>query len=1247
MVKSIRVLVLIICIPLIAFSQQWQQYSDSVLVNLKNNNVNNAIYFIGLADNILAKSTLVKDTVYADYLYRKGVVKVSLGEFDSCLLKESLSIWESSPAKNPLKIMKICYFLGNNYYELGNLYLQSGTYSLSKIVLKQSHEYYEKCYSLIKKYDLQTQSNYTGVLYALTLIDYISNKDYEKAKMFAAEYIEYIKVIGLKDFDFDYINALKFSQDNIVQEQVLLEYLSKYQNQKLNDPKLLFRIYFELFYNKLFVDNKINNKKNPLEVIKYGEKALELWGNVEIEAKSEIENIYSMLSISYGEIGDNLNRNKYDSLYKNLIGNDDEIDSYTELDNLYRAEDYSNFKIKFDTYETDLKNKKDYDELLQIYIFSLTLFERSILFNKEDIAYQLELINNNRKLLNDENKVYLDLALSEFYAFTNQLNNALDICNQNLNTDDIASKLKFYKIKSACEFTLGDIEKSTKTAYKTLDIAIDFYGDNDPRLLPFLNAVLAADLMGINPNSTKIATKALKILYENKLEQTDIAVNTWQSLGNQASAKYNYKDALIYFEKSKSILETSKTINNDWYYLSCLVSLAEIYTVQNNLDKAKVYLEKAKKYLEAKSNIFQLAYESYYYAMGNYYFQQDQFRIAKGYYEKSFSFYNTDKISTKKIRYFICEYFLENNATKLVESIEKHQKENNDSFWGWGLLYLIKYNSGDVIGAKNILIDQLNKLITDNNQYYQLLSYDEKEILYKHFSNQFEYLNTYLLNKDGKFLVQYINFRFYSKSLLFSTSYKSSIADEKNKELYAELKNNTSQIDKAIESKPEDLKVIGDLKNKNREIEKFLSANTKPLPVPTLKDLNNKLKQDEAYVEIIRINKQSQNDPNNGKEIIKFFTDSIAYGAIIIKKDKDPKFILIDSSNKLENLYSVYLKNQIQNKQLDTISYHFLFEKIDNELNGIKKIYLVTDGSYNSINVESIYNPLKRKYVIDYLKIQQIQNIRSITEDKPAFKITSSTKASLFGNPDFNLEIKESNIPEYIAISNLDSTLFSEVRGSTNITRLEGTEKEISTINSILKSAKCSVDLYSGDLATEDNLKKVQSPGILHIATHGYFLKDDDASKTKLSISDLFNDNYANDSFLKSGLLLAGAQNTLNGKQIDGSDNGILTAEEAKSLDLKDTKLVVLSACETGLGDDLIGEGVIGLPRAFMIAGAECVIMSLWSVSDEKTQQLMTLFYTNWIKNNISKEDAFYQAKIEIQKLYPHPYYWAGFVLLK
>src|SRR5690606_30110340 len=114
---------------------------------------------------------------------------------------------------------------------------------------------------------------------------------------------------------------------------------------------------------------------------------------------------------------------------------------------------------------------------------------------------------------------------------------------------------------------------------------------------------------------------------------------------------------------------------------------------------------------------------------------------------------------------------------------------------------------------------------------------------------------------------------------------------------------------------------------------------------------------------------------------------------------------------------------------------------------------------------------------------------------------------------------------------------------------------------------------------------------------------------------------------------------------LQSNDNGVLTAYEAMNLNLEGTSLVVLSACETGLGDVKAGEGVYGLQRAFLVSGAEALIMSLWKVDDAATQLLMSSFYSNLAKLK-DKQKAFKQAQLNLMTRYPDPYYWGAFVMV-
>jgi CHAT domain-containing protein len=259
----------------------------------------------------------------------------------------------------------------------------------------------------------------------------------------------------------------------------------------------------------------------------------------------------------------------------------------------------------------------------------------------------------------------------------------------------------------------------------------------------------------------------------------------------------------------------------------------------------------------------------------------------------------------------------------------------------------------------------------------------------------------------------------------------------------------------------------------------------------------------------------------------------------------------------------------------------------------------------------------KGDYLINQFDIVILGNPHDLLTKKERESMTSGKKATLIGFPDY---------------------------GSGVIVQLPGTKIEVDEINKVLKSSGYQVAELTQADATETNLKSSKQVSILHIATHGYFLKDVEHSSWPIGVHA---DNAKDNVLLRSGLMLTGASDADKSKAgLDSSNNGIMTSYEAMNLDLKGTNLVVLSACETGLGEIKAGEGVYGLQRAFLVAGAEAIVMSLWKVDDAATQQLMNNFYSNWIKSN-DKQKAFKQAQIQLMTKYKEPYYWGAFVMME
>nr|MBA3970977.1 CHAT domain-containing protein [Bacteroidota bacterium] len=478
------------------------------------------------------------------------------------------------------------------------------------------------------------------------------------------------------------------------------------------------------------------------------------------------------------------------------------------------------------------------------------------------------------------------------------------------------------------------------------------------------------------------------------------------------------------------------------------------------------------------------------------------------------------------------------------------------------------------------------------------------------------------------------------KSLLLKETGKVKIqieasGDEKLKANYQELVKMRETIVQQYRLSADDLTDSGiDLPKMEKEAneleQKITSASNitveKKSAAMSWKDLQSKLKGDECVVEIVRTKYFTKGD----------FNDSVYYSALIIDKTcKTPKFIFIKNGNTLENQALLNYTGSIKAKKKDDLSYNYFWKPLKEALGASKKIYFSSDGAYQLLNIYTLQNPETGKYLIEEMNIVLLTNSQDLLQE-PSAKLSKT--AEIFSYPDYDFIASTTEVKSSEPLSRY---------GFMNLQELPGTKLEADTIMKILQLKNWKVNEHLQAQATEDAIKKIKAPQILHIATHGFFLRDVDEKAN--DVNGMQASIARENPLLRSGLMLAGSAAIARDSMVDNTtEDGILTAYEAANLDLGNTDLVVLSACETGLGEVHIGQGVYGLQRAFMVAGAKSVVMSLWVVDDFATQELMSNFYREWLKDPSSdnRQKAFRTAQQKLKEKFPDPYYWGAFVMI-
>lgn len=436
----------------------------------------------------------------------------------------------------------------------------------------------------------------------------------------------------------------------------------------------------------------------------------------------------------------------------------------------------------------------------------------------------------------------------------------------------------------------------------------------------------------------------------------------------------------------------------------------------------------------------------------------------------------------------------------------------------------------------------------------------------------------------------------------------------------------------------------GALREKRIELMQYVSSQPQFLAQLnyTWKDVKKHLGEHEAAIEFINLWGITPDNLNDGHS---------SFGAIILRNDSDfPIFVKLAQDSTITNLYEfdeegVKQCELLYSRPVSNQLYQIIWEPLLPYLSDVETVYYASTGVLQDINLDWIEdgdsNVLATKY-----NLYRLSSTREILiRDKCRYH----NNATLYG--DIAYSIKESPLHEFVK---------SKYRSSTRagFGPLKGTSIELDSIKCELNSRAVGYKEFRKELASEEAFRKLsgQSPEVIHIATHGFYYSRDEIEKEYKSgnFCNFIAYQGMNPELYHSGLALSGAQDTWHNESGDiskyvemKSDNdGILLSSEIAQMDLANTDLVVLSACETALGN-VKSEGVYGLQRAFKLAGVNSLIMSLWKVDDDATQILMTSFYQNYL-NGMSKREALLSAQNKVRNTpgFEDPYNWAAFILL-
>ncbi len=927
---------------------------------------------------------------------------------------------------------------------------------------------------------------------------------------------------------------------------------------------------------------------------------------------SEAENLFkTSLAIRKKVLGDE--NPDYSMSLCNLAGLYADMARFTEAEALYKAaliidkktlgENHPSYAISLNNIASFYETMGNYRDAENFYDQALSILKKSVGEKHEDYAMTLN------------NLAYLYVSIGNYTDAEKMYKQSLEIYKSLFSDTHVDCAMSYNNLGALYEI-MGNYLAAENMYVLGTNTYKKAVGTDNPNYAKSLNNLGSLyKNMGNYVKAESIYFTTIKIRKKVLGEAHPDYATSINNLATLYEAMNKYAEAEPLMKQSANIYKKNFGEEHP-LYASAINNLASLYKSMHQYNEAESLFKQAIQIRKKTLGIMHIDYASSLHSLGGLYVQMNKYKQAETLY-----------LEAREIDEKVLGKFHPSYANDLNKLTYLYYKSNNLSKWKELITTTLK--------TENANQQLLLKNFSETEKEVFLKNESEMQDIFLSMLHCFNNVdgNTFYQNTTAKqgWLLQ-------GKQLLNSWALQST--DTLVKRLYTQWQNTNKILAVALQLTEEKRKLNGiqldSLQQQVQVLEKLL-INALPALQNMIanngtnsKVVANKLKKDEAVIHWTSFKYSSP----------KGSTDSVLYAAFVITtNDSIPKFITAFEEKQLQQLLKNYhggsgrstlQKENSGSAQNDIAMYNLIWKPLLPYLQNATTIYNLPAGLLHKVSFAALADTSNGKQLIDQYEIHQLLSINELLH--PTQTTTTAKTMALFGGANYDASITSTNKK---ATANLTGFRNATANKNIRFTYLQGTKTEVETVASNATNSNFKIDTYIANNATEDNFKQLSgshAPTILHIATHGFYFAPN---------------NSSNDfPLLRSGLVLSGV-NKYWGKDtvLENKEDGIVTAQEISNLNLLNTDLVVLSACQTALGDINGSEGVYGLQRAFKMAGVKKLLMSLWEVPDAETAELMQLFYSNIFKGE-TYYAAFRKAQLTLKAKYKDPTKWAGFVLV-